>query len=94
MSTQQKQKEITLYLTQVLSGYEVIPANFGWHIHKGNEYCGELQYQGNKGWQGSALSHLPIELQQQLKKFAQSGYSMPYATTYNVSPTNKSINAA
>ena len=94
MITQQKQKEITLYLTQVLSGYEVIPANFGWHIHKENSYCGKLQYQGNKGWQGSALSYLPIELQQQLKKFAQSGYSMPYATTYSVSPRSKSINAA
>ena len=94
MSTQQNQKEITLYLTQVLTGYEVIPANFGWHIHKGNVYCGELQYQGTKGWQGSALSRLAIELQQQLKEFAQSGYSMSYATTYSALPISKSTNAA
>jgi hypothetical protein len=62
----------TLYLTQTLREYEVIPANCGWHIHQGNIYCGHLEYQKTKGWQGSALSHLPTELKEELKNFAQS----------------------
>lgn len=68
--------EITLYLNQTLTGYEVIPANFGWHIHKGNKYFGILQYQETKGWQGSAFNHLPAELKEQLKKLAL-GSPMP-----------------
>ncbi len=68
--------EITLYLTQTLTGYEVIPANFGWHIHQGGTYCGLLQYQGMKGWQGSALNHLPSDLKERIKKFALNS-SMP-----------------
>jgi hypothetical protein len=76
MSSQNNLEEITSYLTQTLTDYEVIPANFGWHIHKGNTYCGLLQY-GTKGWQGTALSHLPSELKEELKRFGQSGYSLP-----------------
>jgi hypothetical protein len=75
MSSQNNIEEISLYLTQTLTGYEVIPANFGWHIHKGNTYCGLLQY-GTKGWQGSALSYLSSELKEELKRFGQSGYSL------------------
>ncbi len=67
---------ITSYLTQALAEYEVIPANFGWHIHKGDTYFGLLQYQKTKGWQGSAFSHLPREMKEQLKKFRQSDSSM------------------
>ena len=69
MNIRQKIEQITLYLTQNLSGYEVIPANWGWHIHKGDIYCGLLQYQQTKGWQGRALSYLPTEVREQLKKF-------------------------
>jgi hypothetical protein len=76
MTSRNNIEEITLYLTQALNGYEVIPANFGWHIHKGNTYCGLLQY-GTKGWHGSALSHLPSELKETLKRFGQSGYPLP-----------------
>jgi hypothetical protein len=64
--------ETTQYLNQTLIGYEVIPANFGWHIHKGDTYYGLLQYQETKGWEGSAFSCLPSELKEQLKKFGQS----------------------
>ena len=76
---QQNLEEITLYLTQTLTGYEVIPANWGWHIHKGNTYCGNLEYQGTRGWQGSALSYLPTELKEQLKTFAESRSSISEA---------------
>jgi len=62
----------TQYLNQTLIGYEVIPANFGWHIHKGDTYHGLLQYQETTGWEGSAFSHLPCELKEQLKRFGQS----------------------
>jgi hypothetical protein len=68
MKLQHKIEQITLYLKQSLSGYDVIPANWGWHIHKGDTYCGLLQYQGTKGWQGKALSYLPKEVREQLKK--------------------------
>ncbi len=76
MSRQTNLEQITLHLTETLTGYEVIPANFGWHIHKGNTYCGLLQY-GIKGWQGNALSYLPSEVKEELKRFGQSGYSLP-----------------
>ncbi len=78
MKTQQNLEPITNYLQETLVGYEVIPANFGWHIHKEDTYCGLLQYQGQKGWQGSALSYLPLEVREELKKFGQSNYSMPF----------------
>jgi len=67
MKIRQNLEQITSYLTQNLSGYAVIPANWGWHIHKGDIYCGLLQYQGKRGWQGSALPYLPKEVIQQLK---------------------------
>ncbi|WP_290878506.1 hypothetical protein [Fischerella sp.] len=44
MKPQHNLEQITLYLTQTLSGYEVIPANWGWHIHKGDKYCGHMEY--------------------------------------------------
>ncbi|MBW4576632.1 MAG: hypothetical protein KME08_15260 [Aphanothece sp. CMT-3BRIN-NPC111] len=62
-------EQITSYMTQALSGYDVIPANWGWHIHKGDTYCGLLQYQEASGWQGRALNYLPREVREQLKKF-------------------------
>lgn len=70
MKIRQNLKKITHYLTQNLSGYDVVPANWGWHIHKGNIYCGMLQYQDKKGWQGNALRYLPIEVVAQLKLLA------------------------
>jgi len=79
MNFQHSIDELTLYLVQTLTGYEVIPANFGWHIHKGDSYCGLLQYQETKGWQGRALSHLPLALKEELKKFALATRS---ATTF------------
>ncbi|HEY9819276.1 MAG TPA: hypothetical protein V6D35_00660 [Candidatus Sericytochromatia bacterium] len=72
MNSQHNIDETTQYLNQTLTGYEVIPANFGWHIHQGDTYHGLLQYQGTKGWDGSAFSCLPCELQEQLKRFGQS----------------------
>lgn len=69
MTFQQNLDEITSYLTQTLIGYEVIPANFGWHIHKGNTYYGLLEYQGMKGWQGSAFERFIPELKEELKNF-------------------------
>lgn len=66
-----KHEQILLYLNQALADYEVIPANFGWHIHKGDKYCGHLEYQEKKGWQGSALKRLPSKLVAELKKFSQ-----------------------
>ncbi|HEY9634600.1 MAG TPA: hypothetical protein V6D14_14400 [Coleofasciculaceae cyanobacterium] len=63
-------KKLTSALVSSLqqAGYEISQATGGWHIHKGNIYCGNLQYQDSKGWQGSALHHLPSELLEQLKK--------------------------
>jgi len=66
----------TVYLTQTLKEYEVIPANCGWHIHSGNIYSVNLAYQEIKGWQGNAFKHLPTELKEQLKNFAQSHSSV------------------
>ena len=71
MKTRNNLEEITLYLTQTLTEYEVIPATWGWHIHKGDMYCGNLEYQVTRGWQGRAFSSLPTELREQLKKFSQ-----------------------
>ncbi len=71
MNSQHESDETTLYLIQTLKGYEVIPANCGWHIHQEDTYCGHLVYQQTKGWQGSALTHLPCEVKQQLEKFTQ-----------------------
>jgi hypothetical protein len=76
MKVQQNLDPMTTYLTQTLAEYEVIPANFGWHIHKGDTYFGLLQYQETKGWQGSAFSQLPLEMKEQLKKFEQSSYAL------------------
>lgn len=87
-------EEITPFLTQILTEHEIIPANFGWHIHQGDTYCGLLQYTETKGWQGSALDGLPLELRQQLKKLTQSSFSMPYTTTYNVIPPTESVKVA
>lgn len=76
MKTRHNLEQITLYLTQTLAEYDVIPATWGWHIHKGDVYCGNLEYKVKRGWQGSALSSLPTELREELKKFAQSDSSM------------------
>ncbi len=76
MKVQQNLDPMTSYLTQTLAEYEVIPANFGWHIHKGDTYFGLLQYQETKGWQGSAFSQLPLEMKEQLKKFEQSSSTL------------------
>ncbi len=76
MNSQHNIDETTQYLNQTLTGYEVIPANFGWHIHQGDTYHGLLEYQGTKGWKGGAFSCLPCELQEQLTRFGQSSYSM------------------
>jgi hypothetical protein len=81
MKFRQNLEAITLYLTQSMTEYEVIPANWGWHIHKGDIYCGHLEYQGTRGWQGSALRYLPTELKEQLKKIVQSGSTRHSATT-------------
>jgi hypothetical protein len=78
MKLQQKLDSTTIYLQETLVGYDVIPANFGWHIHKEDTYCGLLQYQGTKRWQGTALSYLPLEVREELKKFGQSDSSMPF----------------
>ncbi len=69
-------EDITLYLTQTLTEYEVIPADWGWHIHKGDKYCGHLEYQGRKGWRGRALNYLPAEIREQLTRLGQSSSSM------------------
>ncbi len=76
MKLRQNRDATTLYLTQTLREYEVIPANWGWHIHQEDIYCGHLEYQETKGWQGSALSHLPTELKKELKNFAHSPSSV------------------
>jgi len=78
MKLQHKLDSTTIYLQETLVGYDVIPANFGWHIHKEDTYCGLLQYQGTKGWQGTALSYLPLEVREELKKFGQSDSSMAF----------------
>lgn len=70
MNIKGKIEQANIYLTQSLSGYEVIPANWGWHIHKGDTYCGLLHYQQTRGWQGEALTYLPTEVREQLKKLA------------------------
>jgi hypothetical protein len=69
MKLQQDIDPITSYLSSNLAGYEVIPANFGWHVHKGDTYLGLLQYQEVKGWHGAAFNNLPLEMKEQLKKF-------------------------
>ena len=79
MSNRQNLEQATIYLTQSLTGYEVIPANFGWHIHKGNTYCGMLQYQETQGWIGSALTYISSELKDELKKFVQQNSSTTFA---------------
>lgn len=66
--SQQKVQEVTLFLNQTLAGYEVIPANFGWHIHSKDQYCGHLEYQETIGWQGDALNSLPQTVKTQLQK--------------------------
>lgn len=65
-------KQLTSALVTILqkADYEISQATRGWHIHKGNIYCGNLQYQASRGWQGSALHHLPSELLEQLQKIA------------------------
>jgi hypothetical protein len=66
-------KQLTSILKSSLSsaGYEIRKATIGWHIHKGNIYCGNLQYQSARGWQGSALSYIPSELLEQLKNLTK-----------------------
>ncbi|MBV9386394.1 MAG: hypothetical protein JOZ78_08200 [Chroococcidiopsidaceae cyanobacterium CP_BM_ER_R8_30] len=76
MNYRHNSDEITLFLIQTLTGYDVIPANFGWHIHKGDDYYGLLEYQETKGWQGDAFNHLPLEFKEQLKSFGQPSYSL------------------
>ncbi len=83
MLSQYKLQDISLYLTETLAEYEVIPANFGWHIHKGDEYCGCLEYQDNTGWQGSALNYLPTELKERLESYTQLNSSVYQTNTYN-----------
>jgi hypothetical protein len=78
MMLQHNTEEITTYLQENLVDYEVIPANFGWHIHKEDTYYGLLQYQKTQGWQGKALTCLPHEVREKLKKFEQSNSSMPF----------------
>ena len=70
MNCQKPIDEIELCLTQALTGFEVISANFGWHIHKGDTYYGLLQYQETQGWQGTALTQLPLDIKEELKKLA------------------------
>ncbi|MUG94992.1 hypothetical protein F7734_22560 [Scytonema sp. UIC 10036] len=78
MKTQQNLEDLTLYLTQTLSGYEVIPANWGWHIHKRDMYCGYLEYQDTAGWRGSAFNSFPTRIKDQLKQFALSNSALTY----------------
>ena len=81
MKTRSNLDKVTLYLTQHLTEYDVIPATWGWHIHKGDVYCGNLEYQVTRGWQGRAFRLLPNELREQLKKFWQSDSSIKDART-------------
>ena len=78
MKLQEKLDPTTSYLQEILLGYEVIPANFGWHIHKDDTYCGLLQHQETKGWQGSALSYLPLEVREELKRLDPLNSSSPF----------------
>ena len=71
MELQHTLDPITNYVTQILAEYQVIPANFGWHIHQEDTYFGLLQYHETTGWEGEAFTHLPLEIQQNLKKFGQ-----------------------
>jgi hypothetical protein len=64
-------KQLTSTLTRILSGYNVTQTIGGWHLHKENIYCGQLQYQKSRGWQGSAFLYLPNELKEQLKQLIQ-----------------------
>jgi hypothetical protein len=68
MKINHKFKQITPKLIKLLYEYDIICTNWGWHIHKGNIYCGMLKYQGKIGWQGKALGHLPPEVVEQLPK--------------------------
>lgn len=86
MNSQHKLEEMTLYLTQTLTGYEVIPANFGWHIHLEDKYCGNLEYQENLGWRGTALYHIPPTLIEKLKNFVHSDSSVYNTMIYNHLP--------
>ncbi|MBD1923538.1 hypothetical protein H6F77_21045 [Microcoleus sp. FACHB-831] len=72
MKVRHNLKKLTSKLTSMLeqAGYQFRKTTAGWHLHKGNIYCGNLQYQPIRGWQGSALSHLPAELLEQLKKLS------------------------
>lgn len=72
MKVQQNLDPVTAYLQETLVGYDVIPANFGWHIHKKDTYYGVLEYQETIGWQGEGFSPLPSELKEELKKFTQA----------------------
>lgn len=71
MNIQNNRDQMTSELTRILAKYEVIPANFGWHIHQGDTYVGLLQYQELEGWQGNAFTYLPPEVKVQLKKVNQ-----------------------
>ena len=71
MKIRQNLKQLTSTLAEVLSDYDVVQTVGGWHLHKGNIYCGQLQYQRNRGWQGSAFLRLPHELKEQLKQLIQ-----------------------
>lgn len=73
-------KEMTLYLNQTLNEYEVIPANWGWHIHKGDIYCGSLEYQPTTGWQGTALNSFPKQLREQLNKSSPANFLLTAST--------------
>ena len=61
----------TLVISLRKAGYQIGQATTGWHLHKGNIYCGNLQYKGERGFSGSALQHLPSELIEQLQKITQ-----------------------
>jgi hypothetical protein len=65
-------KQLTSLLISNLqkAGYEINQATSGWHLHKGNIYYGSLQYKPVRGWQGSALHHLPQEVLEKLNKIS------------------------
>jgi hypothetical protein len=69
MKLRKNLKKISSTLVSLLrkAGYEISQATGGWHLHKGNIYYGNLHYQGERGFSGSALQHLPSELLEQLK---------------------------
>lgn len=66
-------KKISTKINSTLkqAGYEIRSTTGGWHLHKGNIYCGNLSFQPVRGWTGSALHHLPGELIDQLKKLVK-----------------------